>query len=214
MGLVLIRQGKLAEGEPYWREALTISRRVLGPAHPDTLVYAHNLASLALDQNNPAEAERLFREIIQSGGPAIGFDHPTVRRAATRRLGALLLDQKKYPETIDLLSKAEPAARKIYTGPNERLLGALLRDLGAARARSDQFAAAEASLTEAYAIFMKTRGEAHADTHASAQALADLYAAWEKAQPGTGHDVNAAEWRTKAEAAKTPGQDAPANVKK
>ncbi len=71
----------------------------------------HNLASLAVDQNNAAEeAERLFREIIQVGGSAIGFDHPTVM-SATRRLGALLLDQKKYPEAIDLLANGR-ARRK------------------------------------------------------------------------------------------------------
>ncbi len=57
--------------------------------------------------------------------------------------------------------------------------------------------AAEPCLIEAYAIFMKTRGQTHADTRATVQILADLYLAWEKAQPGNGHDAKAAEWSRK-----------------
>ena len=77
---------------------------------------------LLINQNKPAEAEQLFREVIRDGGPAIGAGHPTVL-SATRNLGDLLLGQKRYAEAAELLSAAEPAARKSYTGTSERLLG-------------------------------------------------------------------------------------------
>jgi serine/threonine protein kinase/tetratricopeptide (TPR) repeat protein len=205
MGLVLIRQGKLAEGEPYWREALTISRRVLGAAHPETLVYMHNLAGLALDQNKPAEAEQLYREVIQAGSPELGAGHPTVL-SATRRLGGILLDQKRYSETVELLSTAEPAARESYTGASERNLAALLKNLGSARARLDQFAAAEPSMLEAEAIFVKTRGASHADTRSCTEVLVSFYSMWDKAEPGKGYDAKAAGWKAKLEAMGVPGK--------
>jgi tetratricopeptide (TPR) repeat protein len=206
MGLVLIRQGKLAEGEPYWREALTTSQRVLGPAHPETLVYLHNLASLALDRTNSAEAEKLFREVIQNGGPALGVGHPTVL-SATRRLGGILLDQKRYPETVELLSTAEPAARKTYTGASARSLAPLLRDLGAARAYLDNFAAGETNLLEAHAVFLKTRGESHAETRGCAEALVEFYRRWNKAEPGKGYDAKSTEWKAKLEASAQPAAE-------
>jgi tetratricopeptide (TPR) repeat protein len=206
MGLVLIRQGKLAEGEPYWREALATSQRVLGPAHPETLVYLHNLAGLALDQKKPAEAEQLYRQVIQSGSPTLGAEHPTVL-SATRRLGAILLDQKRYAETVELLSAAEPAARKTYTGANERNLAPLLRNLGAARAQLNQFAAAETNLLEAHAIFSKTLGESHKDTRGCIQVLVDCYFLWDKTEPGKGHEAKAAEWKQKLGAAAPPATE-------
>ncbi len=203
MGLVLIRQGKLAEGEPYWREALATAQRVLGPAHPDTLVYLHNLAGLMIEQKQPAEAEKLFRQVIQTGGPALGAGHPTVL-SATRRLCAILLEQKRYPEIVELLSAAEPAARTAYTGPNERNLAALLRDLGAARARLNQFPPGETNLLEARAIFLKTVGESHASTRGCTEALVSFYELWDKAEPGQGHDAKITEWKAKLEAMPKP----------
>ncbi|MBS0197192.1 MAG: serine/threonine protein kinase [Planctomycetes bacterium] len=198
MGLVLIRQGKLAEGEPFWREALATAQRVLGPAHPETLIYLHNLAGLAIDQKKPAEAEQLYRQVVQTGTPAVGAEHPTVL-SATRRLGGILIEQKRYVEAVELLSAAEPAARKAYIGSSERNLAPLLRNLGSARAQINQFAGAESNLLEAHAIFVKTLGETHKDTRGCVQALADFYSQWDKAEPGKGHDVKAAEWRAKAE---------------
>jgi eukaryotic-like serine/threonine-protein kinase len=206
MGLVLIRQGKLAEGEPYWREALATAQRVLGPAHPDTLVYLHNLAGLMIEQKQPAEAEKLFRQVIQTGGPALGPGHPTVL-SATRRLCGILLEQKRYPEIVELLSAAEPDARKAYTGPNDRNLAALLRDLGAARARLNQFAPAETNLLEARAIFVKTLGDSHASTRGCTEALVSFYSMWDKADPGQGHDAKITEWKAKLEAMPKPAAD-------
>jgi len=209
MGLVLIRQDKFAEGEPYWQEAVAISRRVLGPAHPDTLVYMHNLAGLANDQEKPAEAERLYREVMETGGPAVGAGHPTVL-SATRRLGAMLLEQKRYAEAEAVLAAAEPAARKSYTGSSERSLGALLRDLAAARTGLNQFAAAEPIVLEAHAIFVKTRGPEHAETRGCTEMLVDFYTLWNKAAPGKGYDTKAVEWKAKLEAIQPPSS-APAS---
>ena len=211
MGLVLVRQGKLADGEPYWREALATSQRVLGPAHPETLVYLHNLAGLALEEKKPAEAEQLYREVITNGAPALGAGHPTVL-SATRRLAAMLLEQKRYAEVVELLAKAEPDARKAYTGPNQRNLATLLRNLGAAQARLNQFAVAETNLVEAQAIFIKTRGETHAETRGCTEVLVDFYSMWDKAEPGKGHDAKGAEWKTKLDA--MPKPPAPTTEKK
>jgi serine/threonine protein kinase/tetratricopeptide (TPR) repeat protein len=195
MGLVFIRQGKLTQGEPYWQEALRIARQTLGPAHPDTLVYAHNLASLAIDQDKFLEAEQLFREVVDNGWPAHGPTHPTVM-SATRKLLSTLMRQKKYTEVIDFVTAKELEARKAFTADNQRFLAYFLRDLGSARTLTNQFPQAEPNLLEAQSIFLKTRGPSHPETLGCTEALADFYALWDKANPGQGHDVKAAEWKT------------------
>jgi hypothetical protein len=108
--------GRLAEAEPFYREALETRRRVLGEEHPHTLVSIGNM-------------------------------------------GVLLHRQGKYAE-------AEP----------------LLLDSHEKRAR--------------------TLGDTHPLTVAAVGALVDLYTAWDKAEPGKGHDTRAAEWQTTQNARK------------
>ena len=59
---LLIDQGKYADAEPMYREALDGRRRELGDAHPDTLRSIHNLANLLDDQGKYADAEALLRD--------------------------------------------------------------------------------------------------------------------------------------------------------
>ncbi|MBM4115567.1 MAG: tetratricopeptide repeat protein, partial [Phycisphaerae bacterium] len=167
MGSLLRAQGKLAEAEPYYREALEKRRRTLGEEHPDTLGSVSLIVRLNIDQN-------------------------------------------KAQEGLNLITPFEPAARKAFTGGNARRLADFLTAFGRARVGvgfdAERFALAEANLLEAHAIYLaaKDRGPAHKDTLACAQALVDLYTAWDKSEPGKGYDQKAAEWRAKLPAAATP----------
>jgi hypothetical protein len=97
--------------------------------------------------------------------------------------------------------------RKVFTGGNARRLADFLMPLGRARAGagydSERFKLAEANLLEAHAIYVeaKDRGPTHKDTLECVQVLVDLYAAWDKAEPGKGHGDKAAEWKAKLDAA-------------
>ncbi len=165
MGFLLRAQGKLAEAEPYSREALEKSRHVQGEEHPSTLSFISNL-------------------------------------------GGLLRDQGKQQEAIDLLSPAEPATCKAFTGGNAWRLAAFLTTLGRARVAlgydAERFKLAESNLLEAHPIFVQTRGETHKDTLGCEQGLIDLYIAWDAGEPGKGYDVKAAEWKAKLDAAPAP----------
>ena len=65
-----------------------------------------------------------------------------------------------------------------------------------------EFAAAEAKLLESQSTFAKLRGDKDKETREWTQALIELYTAWDKAEPGQGHAVQAGEWKTKLEATK------------
>jgi serine/threonine protein kinase/tetratricopeptide (TPR) repeat protein len=199
MGLVLARQGNLAAAQPYWIEALDISRRTQGPEHPETLIYAHNLARLMWDMDKPAEAEELFRGLIAAGTSGVGAKHPTVLSASSN-LGRLLLGQGRDADALEVLAAAEPAARETYVGNMAPSLGSVLAALGRAQEGVGQRVAAEASLLEANAIFVESRGPAHADTLGSIRRLVEFYTAWDRADRGKGHDAEAARWKNALDA--------------
>jgi hypothetical protein len=49
-----------------------IVRRVLGPDHPDTLATVNNLAGVLNDQGEHAEAEKMYRDVLQFSGGCWG----------------------------------------------------------------------------------------------------------------------------------------------
>ncbi len=163
MGGLLRAQGKLAEAEPYCREALEKRRRVLGDEHPDTLISIHSM-------------------------------------------GCLLLAQGKHTEAVALLTPAEPAAHRAFTGGNARALGRFLTVLGWSRAALGDHAAAEANLIEAQAIVSAAQAATPWDRAAALTGLVELYESWHGAEPNGGYDAKAAEWL--ARLAQPPGEPA------
>ena len=137
----------------------------------------------------------------------LGEEHPNTL-GSTGNMGGLLRDQGTQQEAIDLLSPAEPATCKAFTGGNAWRLAAFLTTLGRARVAlgydAERFKLAESNLLEAHPIFVQTRGETHKDTLGCVQGLIDLYIAWEAGEPGKGYDVKAAEWKAKLDAAPAP----------
>jgi hypothetical protein len=115
----------------------------------------------------------------------------------------LRVAQSQRREALDLGAPYEPAVRKAFTGGNARRLADFLMSLGRARMGvgydAERFALAEANFLEAHMIYLeaKDRGPTHKDTLECVQALVDLYAAWDTAEPGKGYDTKAAEWRGK-----------------
>eukprot|EP00808_Paulinella_micropora_P008030 g47258.t1 len=60
LGVLLEKQGKLAEAEPLFRRALQGREKTLGAEHPDTLASVKNLVRF-LEQQGKVEAEALKR---------------------------------------------------------------------------------------------------------------------------------------------------------
>jgi hypothetical protein len=167
---------------------------VLGAAHPDTLIYVHNLAAFLYEHDKTDEAESLFQDVVQTGGPAIGAGHPTVL-SATRFLGSILLDQNKNSQALELLTTAESFARKTYTGSSESQLAKFLILLGRAQNRAGQRTAAESNLLQAHQINLQTLGTKNASTRYSTAVLSQFYSDWDKADPAKGHAAKAAAWQ-------------------
>ena len=63
LGLLRLDQGRLAEAEPLYREALQVRRQRFGDGHPDTVA---SMCLLRLDQGRLKEAEALLRETLEA----------------------------------------------------------------------------------------------------------------------------------------------------
>ncbi len=57
-------QGKYAEAEPLYKQALAIRKQQLGDNHPGTATSLNNLAGLYSSQGRYAEAEPLYKQAL------------------------------------------------------------------------------------------------------------------------------------------------------
>ena len=206
MGFLMRAKGRLDEAERHWREALPKFQRVRGEDHPETLTVLTNMGTLLRSQDRLDEAEALLREAVARCARVQGAQHP-VTIVATINLGQVLERKGRAEEAMNLLLPAEPTARSIFTEANAPRLAALLAALGRARMGlgfdAERFRLSEANLLEAFAIYETAadRGPSHPETLAAARSLAELYAAWQVAEPSNDHDKRANEWQARVAAA-------------
>ena len=205
LAVLVLDQGKVDESELLQREALEGRRRILGTDHPSTLTSMSNLGMVLRRQDRFEEAETLLSETLDLNRRIRGPGN-TYTLISALNLGELYRVRGNYDAAISLLTSVEDLARKTFTGANAPRLAAIIMHLGRARASQgfapSRFQAAEANLIEAYDIFVSTRGEEHESTHECAEALVNLYEAWNDARPGEGYAEKGAAWRIRLEALK------------
>lgn len=104
LGVVLVRQGRLADAEPLLVQAVQASSAP--PATPDRKYEAMNsLAELYRQQDRLPEAERTFREAI-AGTEKLGPDASTLLARLTNNLGGLLKDEGNLADAESLTRRS------------------------------------------------------------------------------------------------------------
>ena len=95
-------------------------------------------------------------------------------------------------------------------GADHLYLGYYLRNRGKFNRKLDHFDEAEADLTRAFVILETTLGIDHNETQFVIKQLLDLYETWHHSNPEAGHDVQAADWKSRlATPADTPTPNLP-----
>jgi serine/threonine protein kinase/tetratricopeptide (TPR) repeat protein len=184
LGVVLYDQGRYTEAEPLYRAALEGRRRVLGPDHPDTIVAINNMGYLLLKMRRYAEAEADFRDALDRSRRVSGEDHPNTL-AFRFNLGRALLASGKPAEAEVQLRRALEGRRRVLGEANAETVQTM-SELALALAKAGRFAQAEELLLEAW----KAK-----PSDSVRDRLVRLYSAWATAEPGRGHDTQAARWR-------------------
>lgn len=198
LGDLLRDLGKPAEAEVYLREALEKLKGLNGADHPETLSLMGSLGAVLRDEGKLTDAETYFQQSLEGYRRRFGEEHGSTITAMLR-MASLRVAQGKYFDALALLTPVDGKVAKAIPGPVGVLRQASLTGLiGKARAglakEPSEFARAESDLLEAHRIFVKNRGENDKETREWTQGLADLYAAWDKAEPGKGYAAKAAEW--------------------
>ena len=148
---------------------------MLGPEHPDTLTSMNNLANAISDQGRYAEAEKLYREVLEIQKECWAPSIPTrseacttwpsrFRSGPTRRGGATLQGGAGAPE-----ESAGPRASRTLRS---------MRNLAIAIGHQARYAEAEQLFREVLEIQKRVLGPEHPDTLRSMNNLAILYTNW------------------------------------
>lgn len=105
LGMLYLRQGKYAEAEVPYKEALALAEQKKGESHPDVAACLNNLAWLYSNQNKFEEAQSLIERGLAIRQKALGENHPATARNIAN-LAKILIEQRKYHEAIPQLEKA------------------------------------------------------------------------------------------------------------
>ncbi len=210
LGLTLMYSHQLAEAEPLLREAAQGMQRALGADNEASLLMQCNYAYLLQRQGHLDQAQVLLRDAMARSRRALGADHP-VTLVATLLTAMTIEKQARHAQAVALLLPIEFGVRRRFIDSRAFLRGTYLWQLGLARTGIGDYAAAEANLLEAHAIFLTTHNITHVDDlRGCTQALVALYTAWDKAEPGMGHAAKAQQWQARLHELGTAAQPAPA----
>jgi tetratricopeptide (TPR) repeat protein len=205
---LLSRMNRPAEVEGLLREVLEKLRSENKGDLPDAIRMQGYLGGALLDQGKLDEAEPCLRQALESSQRLLGPRHPNTL-LSLNGMARLRVAQGKYAEALALLDaligKAQPPLPASAGLLRPSSLGLLGKAQAGLAKHPDAYAAAEANLLEAYTAYEKSRGAQDKDARNWAQALAELYAAWDKAAPGKGYDARAAQWKAKSAATSKNG---------
>jgi len=190
---VLESQGKLKEAEPYYADALEMSRRLLGPDHPTTLTALQNMGYLRQLQGRLVEAEVCLREVIERRGRVQCEDHEDIL-AAVCTLASVRQMRGDAAEAERLYMQVMPRVER-KVDKDHWMMGHARAGLGAALTDLGRYSEAETALVEGERVLARGRGAPPGRHEQCLKDLVALYDAWDKAEPGKGHDSGARLWK-------------------
>ena len=201
-----MKQDKSSEAEPYLREAMEKHRTALGNAHRDTLKSISSMGNLLIVQGKLSEAEPFFREVLNERRRALAPEDPDTLTAVGFLANTLLKigTETGAAEAETLFRDSLAIRQRLYPdGHPEAPLGYVTMSLlGDALACQHKFDEAEPFLLNGY---KGLRDDPQVPIPASVagrqrdalKRIVKLYKSWDKAKPGNGYDVKAAEWELK-----------------
>jgi hypothetical protein len=159
----------------YWRDLATVSDRVLGSGHADTLVAGEHLAAAYLTAARSAEAVPWCQWILAKRVHGLGPDHPATI-AGRLDLGHALAAAGQIGDAITVLDTAAEDYGRVC-GPDHLDTLATQDELADAYRSAGQFDDAILIGRRTLASRERIQGAQHPDTTRTRQHLADAYLA-------------------------------------
>jgi tetratricopeptide (TPR) repeat protein len=173
LGILYADQGRLAEAEAMYAQALQGTEEALGAKHTSTLDTVNNLGNLYKNQGRLAEAEAMYDRALQGYEEALGAKH-TSTLDIVNNLGVLYENQGRLAEAEAMYDRAlqgyEEALGAKHTSTLNTVsnLGNLYNDQG-------RLAEAEAMYDRALQGYEEALGAKHTSTLDIANNLGVLY---------------------------------------
>ena len=175
-------------------------RRLFPGDHPYVATGLNNLALILQERGDLVAPEALFRESLAMRRRLYPEGHVSIA-TDLNNLAGLLLERNEPAAAEPLYAEAAALYERTQGGGFWRT-GIARSGLGRSLTALGRFAAAEPELLAGESILATAQG-VPAGRHArSVEALAALYEAWEKSEPGRGHAAAAARWRARQDDAK------------
>jgi tetratricopeptide (TPR) repeat protein len=179
---VLVRAGdsldraRLTEAAvDHWLDLATTGSRLLGGAHPDTMLAAQRLADAYVEAGRPDSGIPWFQWALDSLTDKLGPDDRDVIEAR-RRLGHAFVAALQYPAAISVLERAARQFGQVCGPVHEDTLGA--RDeLAAAYLAAGHHSEAITLYRRTLADRERAQGERHPQTMTTRHGLADSFLA-------------------------------------
>lgn len=165
-------QGRYAEAEPLYLQALSIREQTLGHDHPDGATSLNNLALLYKSQGRYAEAEPLYLQALSIREQTLGYNHPDVANSLNN-LANLYKSQGRYAKAEPLLVQAL-SIREQTLGHDHPDVATSFNNLASLYDLQGRYAEAEPLYVRALAISEQQLGGKHPTTMTFRQNLEGL----------------------------------------
>jgi eukaryotic-like serine/threonine-protein kinase len=183
------------QAEPYTLQALERYRRVLGRDHMRTLRTQSNLASLYRGQGRLEEALELQTDALERMRATIGPSHPDTL-GTQHNVGMAYWTLGDAERGRDYMAGARQAFIELGGPEHFGAVGAAI-NLARLEVQQQRFDAAIEPLMESWEAL--NQAAPNSRTRSTAAELAEVYQAWDEAEPGAGHAEQAEHWAGEAE---------------
>ncbi len=185
------------DGEPLLRRCIAGRTKVLGADHPDTLRVRARLAAWLVQQGDFQQAADELGELLAAQRERLGSNHGDTIESM-HYLSLALLGLNRPADAEALANECVERSQKL--APDAKTPNAMFKvGWGRSLVALERFTQAETVLLESHRDLTDGLGPDDPRTRESTKALADLYSAWEQAEPDAGHDAQAATWQAQSQ---------------
>jgi TonB family protein len=171
LGALKLDAGNDAQAEEFFRKALEIGDRTVGPDHPDMILLVNDLTRIYLKQSAYASAEPLLLRLLEMKRSK-GEDHPEV--ATVMASLATVRQALGSHESAEQLWRRVLEIRERTLAPNHFAIATALEHFGEACSARGKIPDALAAFQRAHTIRERTLGSDHSSLRTSRERIADL----------------------------------------
>jgi serine/threonine protein kinase/tetratricopeptide (TPR) repeat protein len=196
LAALAIAQRRHEEAAPLLTDLVARRRRVLGDEDPPTMQLMNDLMQVELVRQRFADAVTVGRDVVALAERRFGLEHANAR--LVRGNLAIALERAGDPAEAERLLRQNLSSAQAAVGESPPRVVEAGYTLGTFLVRQRRFKEAESVLSSARGAAITRLGEEHGLVRVGAKLLAELFEAWQSAEPDPVRGEAARQWRARA----------------